>query len=154
MNVVDSNELVLQIRDADGALLAMIVRATFSVDGLSFLTDDSSVLQVGYMTRPTGEVIAAHVHEPLVRNIVGTQEVLVIQSGKVRLDLFTQKQEYVASAILETGDLVLLSEGGHGIDVIEEARIIEIKQGPFAKGKDKTRFEPVLPESLGHSDTI
>ena len=154
MKMVEDSSLVLHIRDADGVLLALIVRATFSVDGLSFLTDDSSVLQVGYMTRPTGETIAAHVHEPLMRNILGTQEVLVIQSGVVRLDLFTQKKQYVASVKLETGDLVLLSEGGHGIDVIEEARIIEIKQGPFAEGKDKTRFEPVLTESSGHSDTI
>lgn len=154
MRIVEDSSLVLQIRDADGVLLAMIVRANFSVEGLSFLTDDSSVLQVGYMTRPTGERIAAHVHEPLMRNILGTQEVLVIQSGIIRLDLFTQKKQYVASVKLETGDLVLLSEGGHGIDIIEEARIIEIKQGPFAEGKDKTRFEPVLTESSDHSDTI
>ena len=154
MRIVEDSSLVLHVRDADGVLLAMIVRANFSVDGLSFLTDDSSVLQVGCMTRPTGETIAAHIHEPLMRNILGTQEVLVIQSGKIRLDLFTQRQDYVESVMLETGDLALLSEGGHGIHVIEEARIIEIKQGPFAEGKDKTRFEPVLIESPDHSDTI
>ena len=53
---------------------------------------------------------------------------------------------------LHEGDLVLLSEGGHGIEVIEEARIIEVKQGPFVGGKDKTRFEPVLPSSLNSLD--
>ena len=154
MKIVKDKSPVLQICGADGVLLALIVRATFAVDGLSFLTDDSSVLQVGYMTRPAGETIAAHIHEPLMRNILGTPEVLVMQSGKIRLDLFTQSRNYVSSVMLETGDLVLLSEGGHGIDVIEEARIIEIKQGPFAEGKDKTRFEPVLGEFLGSSDTL
>jgi hypothetical protein len=92
------------------------------------------------------------VHEPIVRKIVGTQEVLVIQEGKVRLDLFSHSREYVASVTLDKGDLVLLSEGGHGIEVLEEARIIEVKQGPFAEGKDKTRFEPTFPTSLNNLD--
>ncbi len=148
MNSSENPELVLQIRDNDNNLLALVVRSTFRVDGLSFLTDDTSVLQVGYMTRPSGEVIVAHVHEPIVRRIVGTQEVLVIQEGKVRLDLFSHAREYVASVTLGSGDLVLLSEGGHGIEVIEKARIIEVKQGPFAEGKDKTRFDPAFPSSL------
>jgi len=153
--VVNSNEVeesVLHIRDAEGSLLALVVRSTFRVDGLSFLTEDSSVLQVGYMTRPTGDVIVAHVHEPLIRKIVGTQEVLVIQEGMVRLDLFSQSQKYIASVTLNKGDLVLLSEGGHGIEVLEEARIIEVKQGPFADGKDKVRFEPTFPSSLNSLD--
>ena len=152
MSTNDSAELVLQIRDNEGNLLALVVRSSFRVDGLSFLTDDSSVLQVGFMTRPSGEVIVAHVHEPIVRKIVGTQEVLVIQEGKVRLDLFSHSREYVASVTLDKGDLVLLSEGGHGIEVLEEARIIEVKQGPFAEGKDKTRFEPTFPASLNNLD--
>ena len=153
--MVNSNEVeesVLNIRDAEGSLLALVVRSTFRVDGLSFLTEDSSVLQVGYMTRPTGDVIVAHVHEPLIRKIVGTQEVLVIQEGMVRLDLFSQSQKYIASVTLNKGDLVLLSEGGHGIEVLEEARIIEVKQGPFAEGKDKARFEPTFPPSLNSLD--
>jgi hypothetical protein len=104
------------------------------------------------MTRPIGEIIVAHVHEPVVRNIVGTQEVLFIQEGKVRLDLFTQARKYVVSVTLNVGDLVLLSEGGHGIEVLEEARIIEVKQGPFVDGKDKTRFDPAIPKSLINLD--
>jgi hypothetical protein len=152
MNTFDVGDSVFHVRDDDGSILALVVRSTFRVNGLSFLTEESSALQVGYMTRPIGEVIVAHVHEPIVRNIVGTQEVLVIQEGKVRLDLFSHSRQYVASVTLNEGDLVLLSEGGHGIEVIEEARIIEVKQGPFVDGKDKTRFEPVLPSSLNSLD--
>ena len=152
MNIIEVDDSVFHVRDGDGSILAVVVRSTFRVNGLSFLTEQSSALQVGYMTRPTGEVIVAHVHEPIVRNIVGTQEVLLIQEGKVRLDLFSHSRQYVASLTLNEGDLVLLSEGGHGIEVIEEARIIEVKQGPFVDGKDKTRFEPVLPSSLNSLD--
>ena len=152
MNSNEVSESVLHVRDTEGSLLALVVRSTFRVDGLSFLTEDSSVLQVGYMTRPAGEVIVAHVHEPLARKIVGTQEVLVIQEGRVRLDLFSHSRQYIASVTLNKGDLVLLSEGGHGIEVLEEARIIEVKQGPFADGKDKERFEPAFPSSLNSLD--
>ncbi len=152
MKGYETDEAVVHIRDDGGSLLALVIRSTFRVQGLAFLTEDSSVLQVGYMTRPIGEVIVAHVHEPIARNIVGTQEVLFIQEGKVRLDLFTQDRKYVASINLNKGDLVLLNEGGHGIEVLEEARIIEVKQGPFAEGKDKTRFEPTFPTSLNNLD--
>ena len=147
MKSFEIDDAVMHIRDDQGSLLALVIRSKFRAQGLSFLTDDSSALQVGYMTRPMGEVIVAHVHEPIVRNIVGTQEVLFIQEGKVRLDLFTQARKYVASVTLNIGDLVLLSEGGHGIEVLQEARIIEVKQGPFVDGKDKTRFDPATPKS-------
>ena len=152
MKSFEIDDAVMHIRDDQGSLLALVIRSKFRAQGLSFLTDDSSALQVGYMTRPMGEVIVAHVHEPIVRNIVGTQEVLFIQEGKVRLDLFTQARKYVASVALNVGDLVLLSEGGHGIEVLEEARIIEVKQGPFVDGKDKTRFDPAIPKSLINLD--
>ena len=152
MKSSETDEVVLHIRDDEGSLLALVIRSKFRSQGLSFLTDDSSALQVGYMTRPIGEIIVAHVHEPIVRNIVGTQEVLFIQEGKVRLDLFTQARKYVVSVTLNVGDLVLLSEGGHGIEVLEEARIIEVKQGPFVDGKDKTRFDPAIPKSLINLD--
>ena len=152
MKSSETDEVVLHIRDDEGSLLALVIRSKFRSQGLSFLTDDSSALQVGYMTRPIGEIIVAHVHEPVVRNIVGTQEVLFIQEGKVRLDLFTQARKYVVSVTLNVGDLVLLSEGGHGIEVLEEARIIEVKQGPFVDGKDKTRFDPAIPKSLINLD--
>ena len=70
----------------DGEALAFVIRASYKAIGLEFLTPDSFGQQIGYMTRPKGEVIQAHVHEEITRTLVGTQEVLIFRSGLVRLD--------------------------------------------------------------------
>lgn len=38
-------------------------------------------------------------------------------------------------------DAILLIQGGHGFEVLEEVERIEVKQGPYVGEEDKTRFE-------------
>ena len=124
--------------------LALILRSGFTTDGISFFTPDSFSQQLGYMKRPSGYAIAPHDHNPVPRTIEWTQEVLFVKSGKARLDLYApDSREYLESRILEAGDLVLLAHGGHGLVMLEESEIIEVKQGPYAGEADKTRFAPV-----------
>lgn len=122
--------------------LALIVRASYSPSSIDFLTPDSFGQQVAYMNRPAGEVIQAHIHEPISRTLIGTQEVLIIRRGRIRVDFYESDRVYISSAILGPGDLMLLNTGGHGFEVLEDIDMIEIKQGPFAEGRDKTRFTP------------
>lgn len=138
-----SAKTVEQICDA-GDVLALIVRAEFSARDIEFLTPDSYSLQLGYMHRPDGYVIQPHVHLPVQRTATYTQEVLFIRSGRVRVDFYTEEKVYLESRILVGGDVILLIKGGHGFFVIEEADIIEVKQGPYKEGNDKERFEPQM----------
>ncbi len=125
-------------------ILAVLVRASFRADGIRFLTPDAFSQQLGYMKRPGGYAIAPHDHNPVSRVIEWTQEALFVRSGRVRLDLYApESREYIESRILEAGDVVLLAHGGHGLVMLEESEIIEVKQGPYAGEADKTRFEPV-----------
>ena len=133
---------VLWIHGVNGNQLGLIVRSWFSTSGIEFLTPDTFGQQVAYMNRPKGEVIQAHIHEPISRQLVGTQEVLHIRKGRIRVDFYESDRTYVSSSILEAGDLMLLNTGGHGFEVLEDIDMIEIKQGPFAEGRDKTRFVP------------
>ena len=127
-----------------GQLLALILRTEFNKDGIHFLTPDSFSQQLGYMKRPCGYAIAPHDHNPVPRTIEWTQEVLFIKSGKVRLDLYApETREYLESRILGPGDVALLAHGGHGLIMLDDAEIIEVKQGPYAGAADKTRFQPV-----------
>ena len=73
----------------------------------------------------------------------GRQEVLYIKSGKVRVDFYDNDQVYLESRILFAGDVILLSDGGHGFKMLEPSEIIEVKQGPYCGEMDKVRFEPV-----------
>ena len=149
MSVAKAN--VVWVLDHLDNQLAMIVRSSHQALGIDFLTPDKSGQQVAYMNRPKGEVIQAHIHEPISRTLIGTQEVLYIRNGRIRVDFYESDRTYVSSMILGAGDLMLLSTGGHGFEVLEDIDMIEIKQGPFAEGRDKTRFAPE-PHEIRYSD--
>ncbi len=124
-------------------ILALILRADYRSDGIQFFTPTDFSQQLGYMNRPAGYVIEPHVHNPVIRAVQYTKEVLFIKSGRVRVDFYSENQEYLQSNILETGDVILLATGGHGFQMLETSELIEVKQGPYAGDKDKTRFSPV-----------
>lgn len=104
------------------------------------------------MNRPKGYVIPPHVHNPIAREIFQTKEVLYIKKGKVRIDFYDDNQKYLESRVVKKGDVVLVAFGGHGFEMLEESEIIEVKQGPYAGEKDKTRFEPVRPEDIKYGE--
>lgn len=124
-----------------GSLQALILRASYKRDGIEFFTPDHFSQQLAYMKRPTGYQIQPHVHNPVPREVMFTKEVLFIKSGVVRVDFYTDEQQYFESSVLYMGDVLLLAFGGHGFEVLQEAEIIEVKQGPYAGESDKTRFE-------------
>lgn len=129
-----------------GQLLAIIIWHQFNKPGIHFFTANELSQQLAYMRHPTGKVIEPHVHNPVVREVQYTQEVLFIKRGKLRIDFYNDQQEYLESRILEAGDAILLVTGGHGFDVLEEIEMIEVKQGPYVGDADKTRFIGITAE--------
>src|SRR5436189_804559 len=93
------------------------------------------------MQHPGGKIIEPHGHNPAPRDVQYTPEVLLIKRGKLRVDFYDDQQNYLESRILEAGDVILLVQGGHGFEVLEEVEMFEVKQGPYAGEQDKTRFE-------------
>ena len=131
----------------NGQLLAMILRADFKDEGIRFFTPDTFSQQLGYMNRPKDYVIPPHDHNAVPRTIEWTQEVLIIRSGKVRLDLYEPTTRvYLESHVLLPGDIVLLAHGGHGFVMLEQSESVEVKQGPYAGEYDKKRFSPIGEE--------
>ncbi|MCI9843880.1 hypothetical protein [Flavobacterium pectinovorum] len=129
-------------------LLAIIIRSEYKKEGIEFFTNDNDSQQLGYMNRPEGYVIAPHRHNLVPREVHLTQEVLLIKSGKVRVDFYDNEQNYIQSAVLEKGDVILLSDGGHGFQMLEKSEMIEVKQGPYCGDRDKIRFTPVDDSEL------
>lgn len=121
-------------------LIAIIVRSSFRENGIRFLTPDAFSQQLAYMQHPVGRLIEPHVHNPVPREVVYTQEVLFLRRGRLRVDFYDDERNYLESRILEGGDVILLASGGHGFEVLEEIEMIEVKQGPYAGEADKTRF--------------
>ena len=123
-------------------LMAIIVRAGFNQQGVHFFTPDDFSQQLGYMSHPQGKIIEPHVHNPVIRQIHYTKEVLFIRKGILKVDFYTDSQQFLESRVLHGGDVILLSTGGHGFEVLEPVEMFEVKQGPYAGDQDKTRFKP------------
>ena len=129
-------------------ILGVIIRADYQKDGISFFTPDDFSQQLGYMNRPTDYIIAPHVHNLVERKVELTQEVLIVRSGKVRVDFYDDDRNYIESRIIQTGDVCLLANGGHGFKVLEQAEMIEVKQGPYCGEMDKVRFDAIGDEQV------
>jgi len=123
------------------SVLAIIIRANYHNEGISFFTPGDFSQQLGYMNRAKGYLIEPHVHNLVERKVTLTQEVLYIKLGKVRVDFYNEEQTYLESRIVETGDVILLAAGGHGFEMLEDSEMIEIKQGPYCGDEDKIRFD-------------
>ena len=139
---------MIETVDSSGIMLAVILRANYYAEGIQFFTPNDFSQQLGYMNRPSGYIIPPHVHNPVAREVQFTKEVLIIKSGKVRVDFYDDEQNYLESRILNKGDIVLLAFGGHGFEMLEASEIIEVKQGPYAGEGDKTRFSPISASQI------
>lgn len=126
----------------DDTILAIIIPANFNCDGIEFFTPDSFSQQLAFMSHPTGKEIQPHSHNLVMRHVDFTQEVLLLRKGRLRVDFFSDSQEYLESFVLEAGDVILLASGGHGFEVLEDIEMFEVKQGPHVGEEDKTRFAP------------
>ena len=139
--------MIENVQHAD-TLLAVILRREFEGEGVHFVTPNDLSQQLGYMNHPAGKVIDPHVHNPVQREVHLTQETLVLRKGRLRVDFYDTEKNYLESRVLRAGDVILLIEGGHGFEVLEQVEMFEIKQGPYAGDEDKTRFEPISPEKI------
>ena len=142
-----SNRSAVEEVQIDGELCAIIISAQHDDLGIQFFTPNEYSQQIASMSYPSGKVIPAHTHNPVRREVFYTQEALFIRKGRLRVDFYSQEQ-YRTSRVLGAGDVVLLIRGGHGFEVLEDLNMVEVKQGPYAGDKDKTRFSAVLPSKL------
>lgn len=124
-------------------IVAIIIYGDFSAQGVKFFTPGDFSQQLAFQSRKSGEIIPAHTHNIVKRDIHYTQEVLVIKKGRIRVNLYDSQRNCFGSRILAAGDIILLASGGHGFEMLEDAEMVEIKQGPYLGKADKTRFEGI-----------
>lgn len=129
-------------------IIAIIVRDDYQKTGVSFFTPNDFSQQLAFMSHEKGKKIQPHFHNKISRVINFTKEVLFIKKGKLRVDFYDDKQNYLESRILNAGDVILLVSGGHGFEALDDLEMFEVKQGPFYADKDKTRFESVEKEKI------
>ena len=124
----------------DGKQVAIIVRAGYQPERTEFVTTSEDTLQLGYIVYAAGESITPHLHRNVERRIQGTPEVLYVRTGKMHTIFYSSEKIRKGSVILNQGDVILLLEGGHGFEMLEDTVLMEIKQGPYLGEMDKERF--------------
>lgn len=124
----------------DGKQVAIIVRTGYQPERTEFVTTSEDTLQLGYIVYGAGKSITPHLHRNVERRIQGTPEVLYVRTGKMRTIFYSNEKMRKGEVILHQGDVILLLEGGHGFEMLEDTVLMEIKQGPYLGEMDKERF--------------
>ena len=121
----------------------IIISNKYDLKGANFFTEENDILQLGYMKHSTGHTIQPHYHKKIDRKINNTQEVLFIKTGKIRVDFYSENNQRIDSRILNSGDAIIILNGGHGFEVLESVEMYEVKQGPYVGVNDKVCFNPI-----------
>ncbi|MFQ5996125.1 MAG: hypothetical protein ACE5KP_00670 [Dehalococcoidales bacterium] len=125
-----------------GKTLALILRGDYEPEGVNFITPQDNPFQLGILKHRQGTRIKPHVHKKSPRTINDIQEVLHMEYGKVEVEFYDAEGRKLKSAILNSNDTILLLSGGHGFNILEDAKIIEVKQGPYYGTEgDKERLD-------------
>lgn len=135
------NDVGLEVIQDKEIVYGIIVRASFTEDGIRFFTPSEYSQQLGYMRRNKGYTIAAHYHNPVIRKVTYTQEVLFVKSGMIKVIFYDSYNKPFTEKILRERDTILLAGGGHSFEFLEQSEVIEVKQGPYTEDLDKTHFD-------------
>ena len=125
----------------DGETLGIIIRGDTEVEGVNFVSGEDSPLQLGISKYEKGKLVKPHKHKPVVleKSTITSLEVVHIDSGEVRVDFYTENGVKVTDRVLKSGDTILLS-GAHGMKMIKDTKIIEVKQGPYRGVENDKEF--------------
>lgn len=130
------------LKDHNGIQLGILVRQQPQDDtklGINFVTHGNDSLQVATMFHPRGKEVDVHYHPKTQRVIQDTNEVLILVSGVMEVIMFTDPN-FKSGYVMHPGDLLIIQKGWHGVKMITDCEIIEVKQGPHVGEADKIRF--------------
>jgi mannose-6-phosphate isomerase-like protein (cupin superfamily) len=128
----------LEVIEVDGLYLATLIKTRKSPQGSTFYTPNSSPFQVGVHVKQSGMHTKAHSYirsQVIIEKPV--QEIFFVASGKLVMNLYDKDNKHVIiRKELVAGDLMIISGStAHGVDFLEDTRLIEIKQGPYEEEK-------------------
>lgn len=116
----------------DETTLAIIIRNSDFKEGLNFFSKDEDFVQVGTWNYNEGKILKAHNHLISERSVNRTQEVVIIRSGKLKADFYSEDDRLIKSEVLSGGDIIICLAGGHGYEVLEDkTQVLEVKNGPY-----------------------
>ncbi len=123
---------IIEVKDGN-LILARLIPANLAwKSGLSFFSQDHEYIQAGTWVYEQGKQLKAHIHNTVIREVALTQEVIYVKQGKVKAKIYDTSENLVAELNVCAGDVIILLNGGHGYDIIDNnTQVLEIKNGPY-----------------------
>lgn len=125
------NNIHFESVDREGVRYAEIIWADSSAVITQFCSPDASSMQLGIVAHGAGFVEAPHYHKEVTRNIKDLQQVLFVKKGSLRVKFFEPTGSLFHQVDLKVGDTILLVNGSHSIEMLEDTECVSVKQGPF-----------------------
>ena len=134
--------MTVEIKDEEGKLLALILKDDEWKKGLNFYSQNNDFIQAGTWGYEKGKVLLPHIHLKVERTANKTQEVVFIKTGRVLAKIYAENGKLVKAIELSKNDTIIMLNGGHGYDILEnDTYVLEIKNGPYVGAeKDRKRF--------------
>ena len=60
--------------------------------------------------------------------------------GKIKVDLYDKENVFIETVIIQKGEIIVMLDGGHSIEILEDSKFVEVKQGPYEENSDKNHF--------------
>lgn len=122
----------MKVIEKNGMVLARHISTTDLAEGLSFYSKDEEYIQVGSWRYNQGKELLAHIHNEVKREVLRTQEVLLVTQGKVKACIYDLQERLAEEIVVQAGEILVLLQGAHGYTILEDdTRVIEIKNGPY-----------------------
>ena len=130
----------MEIFDSSNNLLAKLIDLENNNEKSTFFTDDSEDFQAAVFNLKVGDDIQRHIHYKNIRRVETTSEAIYIMDGKIEVEIYDNSKTFIKKIDVNKGQLILLIQGGHAMNVLEDSKFFEIKQGPYIEKNDKERF--------------
>tara|TARA_Y100000310_G_C20213598_1_gene592490 strand:- start:58 stop:471 length:414 start_codon:yes stop_codon:yes gene_type:complete len=125
----------------NGQTYALFFSKNMTTDSIQFLTEDEDAFQVGLMEREEGYTVEPHQHTERPIELSTVSEFIYVEKGKVKVTVFDEEWNELDQHELSGGDSLLFLRGGHSLEVLEAARMIEVKQGPYPGEENAKIFQ-------------
>ena len=130
----------MNIYDQEKNLLAILIDTRKNNDTKNFYTSNDLDIQVASFNLNSQDVIERHFHYSQNRKITTTSEVIYSQAGKISVEIYDTYKQFVQNLLVEEEMIIILLQGAHAINILEDSKFIEVKQGPYDPENDKERF--------------
>jgi len=123
----------------DGKELALVLSTIDYItgEGKQFFNNSDDVLQIGSLFFGKDSSVKPHLHKVKESSNL-PMEILLVLAGEIQCGIYDDNKRFVEAIALRVGDILVQKSGGHGFSFSSDARLLEIKRGPYhGKASDK-----------------